>query len=212
MKFGKVIPIQSPRTEMPPAYKTRRPPPPPTAVQPQTLRASAAQPAEERYQPNVTIQDTNHSPHWLLKSPANIIRNTANQSPATPTTTIRPSAWPLELTAALANDILHAPGSPIAPASKRATRPAIRWPRGRAQKGCTATESTTTASQQPSSYWLSAPAASRLLGEACFIGSTVNPAAMASRTGHVATNSAQPVLSSDQIGQPACGAFDSGGC
>ena len=84
MKFGKVIPIQSPRTEMPPAYKTRRPPPPPTAVQPQTLRASAAQPAEERYQPNVTIQDTNHSPHWLLKFPANIIRNTANQSPTTP--------------------------------------------------------------------------------------------------------------------------------
>ena len=165
MKFGKVIPIQSPRTEMPPAYKTRRPPPPPTAVQPQTLRASAAQPAEERYQPNVTIQDTNHSPHWLLNFQANIIRNTANQSPTTANPTIRPSAWPLELTTALANDILHAPGSPIAPASKRATRPAIRWPRGRAQKGCTATESTTTASQQPSSYWLSAPAASRLLGE-----------------------------------------------
>ena len=57
---------------------------PPTAVPPQTLGASAAQPAEERYQPNVTIQDTNHSPHWLLKSPANIIRNTANQSPTTP--------------------------------------------------------------------------------------------------------------------------------
>ena len=42
----------------------------------------------------------------------------------------------------------------------------------------------------------------RLLGEACTIGSTVNPAAMASRMGHVATNLAQPVLSSDQIGQP----------
>ena len=94
------------------------------------------------------------------------------------------------------------PGSPIAPASKRATMPAIRRPRDRAQKGCAATESTTTASQQPSSYWLSAPGASRLLGEPHPSGSTVNPAAMASRTGHVATNSAQPVLSSDQIGQP----------
>ena len=93
----------------------------------------------------MTIQDTNHSPHWLLNFQANIIRNTANQSPTTANPTIRPSAWPLELTTALANDILHAPGSPIAPASKRATRPAIRWPRGRAQKGCTATESTTTA-------------------------------------------------------------------
>ena len=80
---------------------------PPTAVPPQTLGASAAQPAEERYQPNVTIQDTNHSPHWLLNFQANIIRNTANQSPTTANPTIRPSAWPLELTTALANDILH---------------------------------------------------------------------------------------------------------
>ena len=212
MKFGKVTTIRSPRTEMSHVACVQNMATPPTAVPPQTLGASAAQPAEERYQPNVTIQDTNHSPHWLLKFPANIIRNTANQSPTTPATTIRPSAWPLELTAALANDILHAPGSPIAPASKRATRPAIRWPRGRAQKGCTATESTTTASQQPSSYWLSAPGASRLLREAWTVGSTVNPAAMGSRSGHVTTNSAQPVLSSDRFGQPTVDHLDSDGC
>ena len=107
MKFGKVTTIRSPRTEMSHVACVQNRAPPPTAVPPQTLGASAAQPAEERYQPNVTIQDTNHSPHWLLNFQANIIRNTANQSPTTANPTIRPSAWPLELTTALANDILH---------------------------------------------------------------------------------------------------------
>ena len=83
MKFGKVTTIRSPRTEMSHVACVQNMATPPTAVPPQTLGASAAQPAEERYQPNVTIQDTNHSPHWLLKYPANIIRNTANQSPTT---------------------------------------------------------------------------------------------------------------------------------
>ena len=83
MKFGKVTTIRSPRTEMSHVACVQNMATPPTAVPPQTLGASAAQPAEERYQPNVTIQDTNHSPHWLLKFPANIIRNTANQSPTT---------------------------------------------------------------------------------------------------------------------------------
>ena len=84
MKFGKVTTIRSPRTEMSHVACVQNMATPPTAVPPQTLGASAAQPAEERYQPNVTIQDTNLSPHWLLNFQANIIRNTANQSPTTP--------------------------------------------------------------------------------------------------------------------------------
>ena len=64
MKFGKVIPIQSPRTEMPPAYKTRRPPPTPhgsPATDPPRLSSTAcrgkisAKRDNSRYQPLTSL-------------------------------------------------------------------------------------------------------------------------------------------------------------
>ena len=155
------------RCRMSPAYKTWRPPLPPhgsPATDPPCLSSTAcrgkisAKRDNSRYQPLTSL---------AAEVPGQHHQKHRKSKPS------HPNHYHPAISLAVRAHNSSCQRHPACPrlshctSEQARTRPAIRWPRGRAQKGCTATESTTTASQQPSSYWLSAPAASRLLGEPC---------------------------------------------